>query len=126
MKKLTKEDNEQRDSFVACLQEKSAEVAAIVEKINAIIADELSPTIAEYNGILNDADEWRNELVGRMEDYETERSEKWQEGEAGQSYTSWREAWEQLDLSELPEIEEIEAPGIDTEELEQIASQPED
>lgn len=126
MKRLAKEDNEQRDSFVRCLQDKSVEIATIVAKINAIIADELNPTVTEYNGILNDADEWRNELVGRMEDYESARSEKWQEGDTGQNYISWREAWEQLDLSELPDFEEIEAPEVDTDELEQIASEPED
>jgi hypothetical protein len=127
MKHLTKDDNEQRDGHIRSIKEKAEVVREILAKVNAMIFDELNPAIAEYNGAVNEADEWRNELTGRMEDYISERSEKWQEGDSGQSYSSWKDAWENLSLEQAEEIsEEIEFQELDTDELEQIASQPED
>jgi hypothetical protein len=126
MKHLTKADNEQRESFVRNIKEKAESVREILEKINALITKELNPAVVEYNGVLNDSYEWRNEITGRMEDYENGRSEKWQEGEVGTAYVSWRESWEALSFETTGEFEEITFEGIDTDELEQIASQPEE
>lgn len=126
MKKLSKTDSELRDSFIRNVKEKSEEISVIIAKINAIITDELNPTIQEHNGILNDADEWRNELVGKMDDYISERSEKWAEGDSGQNYENWKGEWESLDLTGIEEFDEIETPEIDMDEFEQIASEPSD
>lgn len=126
MKKLSKVDSELRDSFIRNVKEKSEEISVIIVKINAIITDELNPTIRDHNGILNDADEWRNELVGKMDDYISERSEKWTEGDAGQNYETWKGEWEGIDFSEIDEFDEIETPEINLDEFEQIASEPSD
>jgi hypothetical protein len=105
MKRLTKADSEQQDSLVRNLTEKADTVREVLEKINALIRGELNEAINEYNGIITDADEFRNEIVGRMDDYVNARSEKWSDSDAGQNYNAWKDTWEnvQLDQIELPE-----------------------
>jgi hypothetical protein len=128
MKRLTKGDSEQQESLVRCLREKADAVREVREKINALITGELNPAIAEYNGVLADATEFRDEIVGRMDDYISERSEKWAEGEAGESYTSWKDDWEAVSLDDMEDENELEIEeGCETaDELEGLSSGPAD
>jgi hypothetical protein len=113
VKRLTKTDSDTQESLIRNLREKADAVSEVWIKINAMIADELNPAIAEYNGILNDADEFRNEIVGRMDDYANARSEKWTESETGQNFISWQDEWEQLDFQEMPDVPEMDFDGFD-------------
>jgi hypothetical protein len=132
MKRLTKADSEQQESLVRNLDEKAGGVREALEKINALIREELNPAIDEYNGMITETEEFRTEIVGRMEDYVSARSEKWSEGEAGQNYTSWKDEWEGISLEEMQNLDELEIDGIGSEgescavatELEQLNAGP--
>jgi hypothetical protein len=113
MKRLTKADSEQQDSLVRNLTEKADAVKEVLTKINALINDELNPAISEYNGIIADAEEFRNEIVGRMDDYVDGRSEKWSESEAGENYTSWKDEWEGISFEEISTLEDLEIEEVD-------------
>jgi DNA anti-recombination protein RmuC len=125
MKRVTKADSEQLESFARCLREKHEEITAILAEINSTISGELNQKIAEYNGILNDADELRNEIVGRMEDYSGERSEKWSESEAGENYTAWMQEWQDISLEEIEAVDELTLDDFDeADEIEALNHGP--
>ncbi len=55
----------------------------------------------KYNDELEKLRDFRDGIVSEMDDYIADRSEKWQEGERGQNYVSWKDEWEQLDLEPI-------------------------
>lgn len=92
-----------RDEFVRRLGEKSAEISEQIEKLNELIG--------EYNEITGEVADFRDEIAGEMDDYYNDRSERWQEGEAGSAYMDWKTEWEGLLTDDLEEVEE---PSYDT------------
>lgn len=54
----------------------------------------LLAAIEAYNGEVYDANAFRENIAGEIQDYISEKSEKWQEGDKGQAFLCWQEAWE--------------------------------
>lgn len=85
-----------------------------------------------YNEAVQAANDWRQARAEEMEAYQSERSEKWQEGDAGSAYQSWLDAWGEelveievdLDLDFEIEAPEIEEPDLDHADL--LADLPEE
>lgn len=102
MKKISKEHK----LTIAALVEELEKKAELIGKANEVVAE----AVAEYNEALEKAREFRDEIVGAMQEYHSERSEKWQEGDAGSAYQEWIDAWEAMELDELPEPDEIDIP----------------
>jgi hypothetical protein len=125
MKKLSKRDEERRAEIITRFQAATAEIDEAIVAVNAIIDEQLNTAIDRYNEVVNNLDGLRDDVVAAMEEYAGDRSEKWQEGDAGQSYEEWKSEWENLDASELSKVEAIES--IDTnhaEALEALPSEP--
>ena len=115
MKKLSKSALTERDEFVAQLSEKREEAEAALSAA--------SDAVSEYNKLIGEVEEWRDRIVGEMDDYISERSEKWAESEAASNYESWKSAFEDLDFSKIDEV----ATDVDSsleEELEALPEQP--
>lgn len=72
MKKLTKEQ----------LKKKTA------------LFEELEKARDQFNVMLEEANEFRQEMNDLMQEYFDEKSEKWQEGDAGSTYQDWMGEWE--------------------------------
>ena len=124
MKKLTKFQSAERDRLIADLTVKAADAAtqwAAFETAHAALAD----AIATYNGVVLEAAIFRDEIVSEMGDYQSERSERWREGEAGDVYQTWLEDWQNAeldaieipDLSNEPEFSHIDVLDVLPEEL---------
>jgi hypothetical protein len=100
VKKLNKTQNTELAGHITELTSKLEDIDAAwakFEEAHGVLAD----AIGEYNGTLATVTEWRDGIVQEMRDYQGERSDRWQEGEAGQAYESWIGEWEGLDLSEV-------------------------
>jgi hypothetical protein len=125
MKKLNKEQEKTRADLVARLTIAAADIDKKLVAVNAMISDELNSEIEKYNGILGEIESFRDEIVGEMDTYIGERSEKWAESDAGQNYESWKNDWEGYDITELSTIDEIESPETEHgNELEQLNPEP--
>lgn len=122
MKRLSKQELKQRDEFVAELEKARDRVCDAVDEYNCKAAELWAPVseaLEKYNGIAADTQSWRDEIVSQMDDYLSERSEKWLEGDAAQAYQEWKDSWESLSIEtfdiaqpegiDLPEIEGPEA-----------------
>ena len=107
-----------KESEVDALQSAASEIVSVLDAI-----DELrEATEAEIGRLLTELIEPQETARGILEDaasaadeYYDERSEKWQEGDAGQAYDEWRNRLRSLadDLGEEidpPTISEVERP----------------
>jgi hypothetical protein len=124
MKRLDKHQLGQQADFVASLEIKSVAVSMAWEEF-ALAHSKLVGIIEEYNEAVGDAAMWRDEIVSDMSNYQSERSEKWMEGEAGQAYQEWIDEWEAAELESLetPEMpDELEYPHSD--EIYNLSSEP--
>jgi len=126
MKQLSKAHKADRDKHVAELTEREAAVRSAWDRLTEA-HDELTEEIQAYNGALLAVAAWRDEITLEMETYFDERSEKWQEGEAGTAYQEWMGEWQEAELDELeaPELpDEPEFPHADT--IEALSEEPND
>lgn len=94
MKKLSAAQKKRKDELADQLSDAHSELVQVAEK---------------YNVLREQAREFVQEIVDAQEEYYDARSEKWQEGEEGSTYATWREAWEDV-LNELEEAID-EAPS---------------
>jgi hypothetical protein len=125
MKKLNKEQEKTRADLVARLTIAAADIDKKLVEVNAMISDLLNPAIETYNAVVSDIESFRDEIVGEMDTYIGERSEKWTESDAGQNYESWKSDWESYDTTALDTIDEIESPETEHgNELEQLNPEP--
>jgi len=79
------------------------------------------------NAKIREAGEWAEGLFSDMQSYYDERSDKWQEGDAGQSYDAWKSEYESLDVDEvdIEFPEDLEVPGCDVaDNLESLPDEP--
>lgn len=113
MNRLSKDQNKTRDELIAALNKAADGVREAVNKVNSEIEATLNPAIEKYNGLLADMETFRDEIVADMETYYDERSEKWQEGDAGTNYQDWKGNWEGFDVSEVDMPGLIEEPDMD-------------
>ncbi len=66
---------------------------------------------------------FRDDIVSQMDEYMSDRSEKWQESAAGQNYEAWKSEWEnaQIEPIEIEMPEEIARPDIDLSPLSDLS-----
>lgn len=121
MNKLNKTQQATHSSLVDKL---STERTAVEEKIAAFnekrseLWAEVTASLESFNTALAEARDFRDGITGDMESYSGDRSERWQEGDAGQAYESWKDTWESanlddIDLDEPSEPEEPDFSGVD-------------
>lgn len=54
---------------------------------------------SDFIQALGNAQDFVNEVGAKLQEYHADRSEKWQEGEAGQAFEAWASAWADCDLT---------------------------
>jgi uncharacterized protein YukE len=94
MKRLDKKD-------AARLAELQSELSDAKEKLESAFEN--------MNEAITNMEEFRGEVHSKMTDYFEDRSEKWQEGDAGQQYGEWMGRWE----DSLDTLDEIELDAYD-------------
>ena len=80
-------------------------------KTKAELLLEMTDAATAYNAARDAFNQWREQIVERMDEYEGERSERWQESEAGETFQAWREAWDQEIGDEVDEAIAENADG---------------
>jgi uncharacterized coiled-coil DUF342 family protein len=114
MKKLTKEQSKRREAIVASGNAIKSEVADAWSALAERIAD-FNEVLGRFNAAVDEAIEFRDEIVGAIEEYVDERSERWQESDAASSYEDWKQQWEGVEIESVEEIaaDEPELPDFD-------------
>lgn len=124
MKRLNKIDQMELDRLADELEEARSAVseafAAAVEATGAVNA-----RLAEYNTVLQKAADFRDSVTAEMAGYADEKSQRWQESEAGSEYQEWRAAWENLDVEDVEDMPLPDEPLLEhAEALRDLPDEP--
>lgn len=111
MKKLNAAQKKEFKSLIDELLERQGEVGDAFSRCMEAY-NELAGEIEKYNEVVEEATQFRDGIVEEMENYVSERSEKWQEGEAAQTYEEWVSQWRDIDLEMLDIPEEPGEPEM--------------
>jgi hypothetical protein len=108
MKKLSKHDRER-------LTEAAANMASTYDDLDTLFNDfteAAAKLFEELEGFQETAREVMDDAAMEADNYFDERSEKWQEDEAGERYGEWRDTLRQLadELAETQERPDISSP----------------
>jgi len=116
MKQLNKQQLKARDEISQELELARGNLDSAVTEFNDALektSAEVNDELEKYNAVLEKARDWRDEIVGAIDEYVAERSDKWQESEAAQALDSWKSSFDQLELDEVT----IELPEAIDDEL---------
>jgi hypothetical protein len=107
----TKQEIRERDRLAAALRDNEAEVAAQFERLlDALRAAPaaLNSAIRTRNLVAQEAAAFAETVHDRLRDEYDEKSERWQEGDAGQEASSLIDEWDNVDVSQVGEVQIVE------------------
>jgi hypothetical protein len=111
--KLTKTQQSKINEMAGALREKQEQINAIVaatnEEIQKLVANDIAPLIEEYNKLLEDTNEFIQDIATTFRGEFDDKSEAWQEGDRGAAVAEFIEAFEAVSIEEVeaPEVSEI-------------------
>jgi predicted nucleotidyltransferase component of viral defense system len=104
MKKIPKERQIAINDAMDLCQVERDHVETLVEQFNAVLAEwreKFTEAVENYNDKLGDFRDIYTELAEQGRDYQSERSEKWADGETGQAYSEWLDRLENIDAEDI-------------------------
>lgn len=132
MKKLSKQQLAEKEQHKTDIDAAKAALDKAVEEYNEAIDREymkVEAAINNYNGVAESFNQWREQIRSDQENYQSERSEKWQEGDSGQAYQEWMDAWgeevEELQVTEPDKLEiniDVTGESIEQQYTDEVGS----
>jgi hypothetical protein len=113
MKKLSRQQVSERNDFAQTIDDKYAVLEAAVVEYNATMdaaKAKVEEALRNLNGSIDAAEQWRAAISEQQGSYYDDRSEKWQESDAGERYSMWKDSWNE----ELQQLDEIEFTPLET------------
>lgn len=127
--KLSGRQSKQREAFVERLSSLREDLIESIGEANESIRktnEALEKKVEAYNHVVEEVKEFVEELVAPWQDEFQEKSENWQEGDAGEEATAFIKSWEELDVKPI-ELDTPEEIDDDFEDLsEALGELPED
>jgi uncharacterized coiled-coil DUF342 family protein len=114
MKKISKQQSEEKDTLVASLRDTESNINQMIEEANEII-QKINEEKAKLQSVMSEVESWRDEVTTEIESYMEDRSEKWQESEAAERYNEWKTQFDDIPLEYSGEIELIEEISVGEE-----------
>jgi len=112
MKSLSAKQQEELSTWQTQLESAKQEIETAVTAAN--------DKITAYNNLIGEVETWYGNITAAMDEYYEDRSEAWQQSEAGQEYDNWKENWQDasFDTVDTLEVGSIENP------LDDLTSEP--
>jgi len=124
MDKLTQEMITRRNEIVDQLHSGMEMIESAQDEVNRKI-ETLNNAIKIYNGSLDKADKFADEIVGEIEGYIANKSEGWKE-ENGDKYESWATEWSSINLQPVDDVSLVGMEDLDhATELSGLPQNPE-
>lgn len=125
MQKLSSADRKRRDGYAQRIRDSAADLSASFDELISAI-EKFNGEIDQHNELLNEVRGWRDDLVSEIDQFMSEKSEKWLDGDRGQAVSEWKDEIENLDLDDLEPIERPEQPEAETaaDTLDQMSEEP--
>ncbi len=115
MKRISKSAQADIDKTLDACREAAEELEAAIDAHNAALAsirDRLEAAVSTYNERIADLRSVYEDIASEARSYFEDRSERWQESDAGQTYSEWVDQLENIEMEdvdiEMPE--ELELP----------------
>jgi hypothetical protein len=127
--KVSKTTEKERQDFLTRLRKAEEDIKTAVQDANTAIAEaarEVTSKTEEYNVIVKEVEEWKDNLANEWREAFDAKSEAWQEGDNGSQADEFISEWENLTTDELDDVEatEIETPDFDlADDLEGLPSE---
>lgn len=117
MNKLTRDQIQTKLKFAYQLSDVGEDIQDSIKRYNQLIEaarTEIEGLVGRYNELVQDAQGMMEGIHDEQEAYKGDRSDRWQDSDAGQAYTEWMDAWA-VDLEEMDIVlpDEIEEPSLD-------------
>lgn len=92
-------------------KQQQSEKQAILDELTAT-KQKASEALDELLTVFEKAKEFVGDIHSEMDSYFEDKSEKWQEGDNGQQYDSWRTQWDEaaeaLEPTDLPNLDQAQ------------------
>jgi hypothetical protein len=111
MKKLRREYVKRIEEITEALRAAADVVNEKCGEVNDAVGD-YNTAIDSYNAVLEDARDLQGEITASMDEYDSDRSDKWQDSKAGHLFKAWQADWADLDFEDLPNADEVEEPDL--------------
>jgi hypothetical protein len=92
MKKLSSDQLKLRDSIAAKLRDKQ---------------EDIESAIAAYNDVVEEARSFCDDVASSIDDYMSEKSEKWNESDKADKYNEWKSEYEDFECDGLVEDQDF-------------------
>jgi hypothetical protein len=128
MKSLSKADLARRDRYAEELRVLRDKIEDEFRALNEETFKPINTLIDTYNETLEEARGFIEDLSSIMSDYYDERSEKWQDGDAGQAYAEWKQAYADFDAEDMEQValpDTTEEQATHPEDIEALPAEPE-
>jgi hypothetical protein len=105
--KISKAQSQQLATFRSRLASTKGNVSRLYDDLLAAIKaaeSKLGTAIDEHNAVVGEAEEFVTGIADGFDDDFGEKSERWQEGDAGQAARSFIDEWQNINLSEVDRV----------------------
>jgi len=117
MKKLSRTQEALKGKLSDNIETAKDNLEAAISNYNnamSIAWEAVTRKIELLNEAIEEAEGFRSEIETIQDEFFSERSEKWQEGDTGQMYQVWMSDWSnELSEIEMEEPEELEMPDVE-------------
>jgi chromosome segregation ATPase len=125
MKKLSKEALEEHKQILEALEKAQQAVESEFERYSGAVGD-YNEALEAYSDQLEAANAFAQNIAEQVESYVSEKSERWQDSEAGAQISDWGQEWggieyDRLDLEDTPNL-----PSFDVSEFENMRTDSEE
>jgi len=130
MKALNQEQTKRKGELIDEIRTAHNELDTAVQAYNTAMAAEkikVEEKLETLNEKIRDSKEWLGDVHSDMDSYFDERSEKWQEGENGQNYSTWKDTYDQVTTDDvtIDFPDDLDLPDCETpSEMEDLADEP--
>ncbi len=133
MNRLDKKQEQERGRIALAITEArdrlEANLGIYNEKAKALFDEWVRGDLDKLNEAIEEAREFAEGVVGEIEGYMDERSDKWREGDRGAEYESWKDEWDSFvqdaEAVSVDPPESIDMPdGVEGSRLEELPESP--
>lgn len=108
MKALSKGQKVELKYIIDTLIERSISLEKAIKSYNynlKVLNENLMEEVNNYNEAVEEFESFRDGVISEIDDYVSEKSERWVESEAGTSIVEWKEAIEQVAADEVMSLD---------------------
>lgn len=105
---LTKAEQHTRDTLLDDLRgakDELEDAISVYYDEMELALNKLNGKVSNYNGVLEQVQNFRDAVVNRLQEAIDSKSEKWLEGERGEATVALKDEWEGLSLDPLDDFE---------------------